>query len=487
MASSLSGTIIAEKYRLGELLRAGEHGDLYDARHVLTDKRASVRVLRPSLATDSANVERFFDAAKLASKISDPHVLNISDFGTDPEGFVYAVFEPLDGKTLKDVIGEDGALPVYSAVEVARQIAYALIAAHSAGQIHGDLTTENVVLTGNAGINVKVVDFGAANPLISESEAAADFAYLAPEQCAGSDKADERGDIYSLGCILYETLAGTPPFTGEKPSEVMLKHIEELPPPLSAYRTDLPDTIEPVIVKALSKDPEMRQQTAAEFLEESNAASEGLSPTAVAAAAPGNNIWKTAFIVMVAMSALAAFLIYGTYVRRTDPTTALQPDANGQPVQPIGPATGTEEMSLAAMPAYDANTLSNANAMPPGTLPGGDGYNPWAAGAPPPGAPSIGPGGSVVNVGPAAGNPIMPSGVLYDTVSGQCVDAGTYQPVPCPGAVKPKPSPSPAATGTPPAAKPSPSPAATQKPPPANAKTPQPEKPPGESPLDDEN
>ena len=88
MASSLTGTIIAEKYRLGELLRSGEHGDLYEARHVLMDKLAAVRVLRPNLAADSANVEAFFAAAKAASKILDPHIQNLSDFGTDHEGFV---------------------------------------------------------------------------------------------------------------------------------------------------------------------------------------------------------------------------------------------------------------------------------------------------------------------------------------------------------------------------------------------------------------
>ena len=432
MAGSLTGTIIAEKYRLGELLRRGETADLYDARHVLMDKQVSVRVLRPSLSTDSANVEQFFENAKIESKISDPHVLNVSDFGTDREGFIYSVHEPFSGRSLKDLIAEEGAFPVHSSIEVASQIANALTASHAEGRVHGNLSTNNVILTGTGGVAAKVLDFGSPDAVDLESENAIDYAYLAPERCAGSEKRDERSDIYSLGAIFYETLAGQPPFMGDKPSEVMLKQIEEMPAPLSSFRSDLPDGLEAVILRSLSKNPEMRQQSAIEFLDEITPASQ----TAVAAASssPQNNLWKTAFIVLVGMTALGAFLIYGTYTKRTDPTTVLQSDANGQPVQPINPATGVEEQSLAAMPAYNAEMLANTNmSQPPGTMQGGDGYNPWATGAPPPGAPTyIAPGGQVVTIDPATGSPFMPneSGVILVPVP---VNSNT--------AVKPSPTP----------------------------------------------
>ena len=409
MAGSLTGMIIAEKYRLGELLRGGERAELYDARHVLMDKQVSVRVLRPSLATDSENVDQFFENARTTSKINDPHILSISDFGTDREGFVYTVHEPFVGKSLKEVLAEEGAFPVHSSIEVASQIGYALAASHVVGRVHGDLSTSNVALTGTDGIAVKVLDFGARNAVERESPEIGDYFYLAPEQCSGADKRDERGDIYSLGAIFYELLAGTPPFTGEKPSDVMLKHMEEMPAPLSSYRSDLPDGLEAVIVKALSKNPEMRQRTAGEFLDEATPFRESAAAVAAAAVAPQNNLWKTAFIVLVGMTALGAFLIYSTYTKRTDPTTALQPDANGQPVQPINPATGVEEQTLASMPAYNAEMLANTNMLQlPGTLPGGDGYNPWAnGGIPPAGAPNIPPGGQVVTV-PSGSSPFMP-------------------------------------------------------------------------------
>lgn len=472
MANTLTGTVIAEKYRLGDLLRSGGQSDLYEARHVLMDKPVAIRVLRPSLAMDSANSESFFAAAKTASQISSPYILAVNDFGTDREGFRYAVFEPLAGKSLKEVIAEDGTFPAHSAVEVARQTAEALTASHAADRIHGNLTTENVILTGSDGVAVKVVDFGSSNALLAERTEPADFAYLAPEQCSGSDTPDERGDIYSLGIILYEMLAGIPPFTGEKPSDVMVKHIDEPPAPLSAYHSGLPETLEPVIAKALSKNPEMRQQSAAEFYEELASVSCDLAAQSVAA--PQNNLWKTAFVVLVGMSLLAAFLIYGTYVRRTDPATALQPDANGLPVQPINPATGAEEQTLAAMPSLTADGIANSNlSQQPGTLPGGDGYNPWGTGAPPPGAPYIPPGGQVVTIDPATGSPFMPpdGGVVLVPVP---VNTNTAKPTSTPKTPAnantapqttptPKVNPSPAKPTPTPAARPARTPAARPK------------------------
>ena len=439
MANSLTGTIIAEKYRLGELVRSGELVDLYDARHVLMDKPVSIRLLRPSLATDTDNVEHFFADAKTASQIDNPHVLNVSDFGSDREGFVYSIHEPFSGKTVSEVVAEDGAFPVHSSVEIARQIAEGLAASHSLGRIHGNLSTKNIVITGAGGIAAKVLDFGSANPIDRESTDPAEFAYVAPEQCAGSEKADERGDIYSLGAILYEMLAGVPPFVGEKPSEVMLKHMEEMPAPLASYRVDLPDGLEAMMVKALSKNPDMRQQTAREFA--NDLAPVGVTANAMAADGSQNNLWKTAFIVLVGMTLLSAFLIYGTYTKRTDPTTVLQPDANGLPVQPINPATGAEEQSLAAMPALTADSLANSNLaqQPPSTLPGGDGYNPWAnGGVPPAGAPNIPPGGQVVTV-PSGSSPFMPPECIMQP-------SGIYlcpAPVNANASVKPTPTPKP--------------------------------------------
>jgi serine/threonine protein kinase len=297
--------------------------------------------------------------------------------------------------------------------------------------VHGNLTPENILVgsDGTENLNVKLFGVGSEGPMTADRPerdiAASDFAYLAPEQCSGAEQVDARSDVYALGVITYETFAGEPPFTGERPSDVMLKHTEEAPPPLSSFRSDFPATVEPVLLKALAKDPELRYQTAGEFGDDLARAAAGQS--VAAAAADGNNLWKTAFIVLAGISLLSIFFIYATSSKQTNPTTALQPDANGQPVQPINPATGAEEQNLAAMPGMMPEVVGNSNssATVPGTAPGGDGYNPWASGTTPPaGAPPqtyIGPGGQTINIPPGQspfmqeippGCSVQPSGLI---------------------------------------------------------------------------
>jgi hypothetical protein len=194
------------------------------------------------------------------------------------------------------------------------------------------------------------------------------------------------------------------------------------------------------VLKAMSRDPEMRQQSLAEFSRELS--TDAAIPATTAASS--NNIWKTAFVVLVGITVLAAALIYATSVKQTNPTTQ-QADANWQPVQPINPATGIQEQNLAniqGLTSFDAN--SNANiAAPPGTLPGGDGYDPWRnGGMPPPGAPKVGPGGQTVTIDPSTGSPFMPadtgncvmqpSGILLCPVPLTNANASVKKPTPTP-------------------------------------------------------
>ncbi|MGQ0540230.1 MAG: protein kinase domain-containing protein, partial [Blastocatellia bacterium] len=404
------------------------------------DKRVNIRILPPSLSVDKSIVEEFFANAKTSARIAHPNTQNVVDFGTDRDGNVYAVYEPISGETLKNVIRNDGQFPLHAAVSIVKQIASALEVSHEAGVVHGNLSAENVMLARNPNeseIRVKVLDFGSSNPIIGNRgpEGGEGFAYIAPEQCAGSDTATAKGDIYSLGIIAYEMLAGSVPFAAEKATDVMMKHIEEPPPPIVAFRRDLPDGIETSILKSLSKDPEMRYASAAEFSDELELIA--ATGTESAAAAASGNFWKTAFIALAGIAVLATALIYATSSKQTNPATALQPDANGQPVQPINPATGTEEQALAAMPGVLSDYAGNANmSQPPGTLPGGDNYNPWGAGgAPPAGAPLpnyVPPGGQVYTIDPNNPSQFMPP-------DGQVV----LVPVPANTNTAPKPSPTP--------------------------------------------
>lgn len=463
---------------MDSLIAADDTSGLYSGANIRLERPVLIKVLPPELAEDENIRAVFFDRARLQSHITNPNVLSVSDFGTAGNGSAYIVFEGSAEETLANEMRVRGKLPWMEAVETSRQIASALAAGHVANAIHGNLSPNKVLLTNSPeGLRTaRVFDFGSTNPLTSgeiNGQSISDVLYLAPEQCSGSEVADSRSDIYALGVILYEMLAGEPPFAGEKPTDVMLKHIEEPPAPLSAFRQDLPPTIEPVVLKALAKDPELRYQTVAEVERELSGILHGTP--AAAAASGGNNLWKTAFIVLAGIALLSAFLIYATSSKQTNPATALQPDANGQPVQPIPPATGAEEQSLALMPGMLPESMSNANVdLPPGVMPGGDGYNPWANGvAPPAGAPPqyIGPGGQVYTIDPNTGSPFMPpdGGVILVPVPANTNTNAAAKPTPSPKA--------PANTAT------TPEPDATAKPSPATAKpTPAPTKAPAQKP-----
>ena len=440
MAENITGKLFADKYRVVSLLQPSELGNFYRCRHAFTERPVILQVMRPELAQDADAAARFSEMAKAAAHISHQNILAVTDLGESGDGLLYATLESLEGETLAEAVERDGQVPVAVALEVAHQTAAGLSAAHDSGLTHGNLNTGNILVTyaADGSRSVKVFDFGSANPMAPQANPSArDYGYVAPELCSGGDRPDARSDVYSLGVVLYEMLAGDLPFTGQRAAEIIDKHLEEAPPPLSSFRSDLPPGVEPIVLKALAKVPEMRYQTAAEFADAIELYSV-TSPASVKSAAAGessNNIWKTAFVVLAGISLLSAFLIYGTSVKQTDPTTVLQPDANGQPVQPINPATGAEEQNLALMPgmSYDAN--SNTMGQPPGTLPGGDGYNPWSNGVtPPPGGPPptyVAPGGQVYTIDPNNPSQFMPndSGVILVPVP---MNTNTAKPTPTP-------------------------------------------------------
>ena len=473
MATENTGRIIADKYRVDDLVADGAFVSLFRGTNTLLEKPVSI-----ALPVDgNGDPDRFFSEAKAAARISHPNVLNLTDFGTDRGETLYAVYESALGETLREAISREGQLPVEMAIDIAKQTGAALSAAHAGGVIHGSLTPSNIIVSSSSPgrASVKVFGFGTPNAINDEdlavSKDSARFAYLAPEQCSGSEDADRRGDVYSLGAIMFEMLSGSAPFVGETPSEVMMRQIEEPPPPLSSFRQDLPAWIEPVLLKAMAKNPDARYQSVDEFVNDLSSASLLPADSAVGATGESNNLWKTAFVVLAGISLLTVGLIYMTYSRRTDPATVLQTDANGMPVQPINPATGVEEQNLSNRPPdytmYDANT--NTMISPGGVVPG-DAGNPWLNGtAPPAGAPNIGAGGQVIQV-PGGNSPFMsdpncipqPSGIMLCTVPVNPTPTPRATPTPRTGATaNTNTAPAPAATPTPQPARPSPTPART--------------------------
>ncbi|MFN2502470.1 MAG: serine/threonine-protein kinase [Pyrinomonadaceae bacterium] len=482
MITDFLGKLVADKYRIESLLLESESGDLYAGRHEVLDKPVTVKILSPALAVDARWVRRFVDNARTASAVSDPNILNITDFGTDAKGISYAVYEPLEGSSLADFIAGAPAMDESRALPIARQIGTALAAAHGKDVIHGALAPRSVqVITDEAGSErIKVYGFGGDRMKVARD---ADPRYLAPEQCSAFPAADARSDIYALGVTLYEMLSGVVPYEGTTAAAILEKQNNEPPAPLSAFRKDLHPEIEPIVLSAMAIDPERRYQTIATFMEDLDLLSGGIKPAAKAeGAAAGRNVWQTAFIALVGISILAVALIYATSVKKTDPTTQLQADVGSLPVQPIGPATGAQEESLSRLPAMtDAEIMATQMAQPPGTLPGGDGYNAWAnGGAPPPGAPPAGaplppyypPGGQVYTIDPSTGSPFMPpeGGVILVPVPANtntaAKPAASPRTLPANTATQPTPVPdtTPKPMATPPPKTPRPTPGAARTP-----------------------
>jgi serine/threonine-protein kinase len=265
----LIGLILGDRYRLLSRIGEGGMGTVYLAEHVALGKRVAVKVLRPEYSRDEELVRRFEQEARAASQIGHENIVDVVDFGRTPGGSLYFVMEALEGESLARLIHREGALPVDRALRVLSQICRALGAAHARGVVHRDLKPENVLLVArDDGTDlVKVLDFGIskthgvpdggritrAGSLIGTPE------YMAPEQ-AMATAVDHRCDVYAFGVLAYEMLTGTLPFQGETPLATLLKHQGEPPEPPSRRRPDLPPEAEALVLRALVKRPEGRQQ-----------------------------------------------------------------------------------------------------------------------------------------------------------------------------------------------------------------------------------
>ncbi|HEU4932048.1 MAG TPA: serine/threonine-protein kinase [Pyrinomonadaceae bacterium] len=277
---SLVGTTLAGKYRIDARLNEGGMGTVYRGTHVLMEKTVAIKVLRPSLAADEKIVARFSREARAASRISHPNAISVTDFGEDESGHVFLVMEFLSGKTLKQLLRDEGPLPLARVVDITRQIGDALNAAHEQGVVHRDLKSDNIMLVDTmAGDHAKVLDFGIAKineldgspvdtGLTAPNLVIGTPQYMSPEQCSQETEIDARSDIYSLGVILFEMLVGHVPFSGDSPTMVMMKHLQEPVPSVLEERTDVPASVARVVARAMAKVRDNRYQTVAELIED---------------------------------------------------------------------------------------------------------------------------------------------------------------------------------------------------------------------------
>jgi serine/threonine-protein kinase len=258
--------VLLDRYEVGRLLGAGGMAEVFEGRDRLLARRVAIKVLQAQFARDPSFLIRFKREAQAAASLSHPNIVGVYDTGTE-DGTHFIVMEYVEGRTLKDVIRAEGPLYPERAAEVCADVCSALIAAHARGLIHRDIKPGNVMLTPEG--KVKVMDFGIARATTSETitQTAAVVGtaqYISPEQAQGQT-VDYRSDLYSTGCCLYEMLTGTVPFTGATPVAIAYRHVREDPTPPRMLNPDVPAPLEAITLKAMSKLPDNRYQTAAEM------------------------------------------------------------------------------------------------------------------------------------------------------------------------------------------------------------------------------
>jgi len=332
-------------YDLLELIGKGGMAAVYRAHQPSMNRSVAIKIMAKTLTTDESFVTRFKNEAYLIAQLEHAHILPVYDFGEE-EGLLYIVMRYLPAGTLEDRIGERG-MPIREALALFKQLASALDYAHQRGVIHRDLKPTNVLVDAQG--NAFLTDFGIAKSLEDQTRLTGTGGvvgtpiYMSPEQGLG-DPLDARSDIYALGVILYEMLAGQPPFTADNPMAVMLKHINDAPPPPSEFNPDIPKAVEAVVMRALAKDPAERYETAQQM---ADAFEEAVLTGSVPALAAG-------------FTSPAATLSLGEGARLTQaavgaPGTTAAPQATGPaiaaPLVPAAPA-------VPPVP-FEANALSS--------------------------------------------------------------------------------------------------------------------------------
>jgi serine/threonine protein kinase len=269
-------------YRIEERIGRGGMGLVYRAEHLNLRRRAAIKIIAPELAETSGFHERFNREARIAAALQHPNIVTVYDAG-DEDGLLYLAMQYIEGSDLSSVLRSQGRLRPYRALDVCRQVAAALDAAHAQGLIHRDVKPANVLIEGRTAF---LTDFGLTKRiegtqtnLTKAGDVVGTIHYVAPEQIEGG-RVDARTDIYSLGCLVYHCLTGELPFARDTDVAVIYAHLSEEPPRISSVRPELPGGLDAVIAKALEKAPERRFQTCADLMSAARSVIDAAGPLA---------------------------------------------------------------------------------------------------------------------------------------------------------------------------------------------------------------
>jgi len=260
--------LLEGRYAIERELGRGGMATVYLARDLRHGRTVAIKLLQPEITT-SLTAERFLREIQITAKLQHPNILGLFDSGAE-DGLCYYVMPHVEGESLRDRLLWEKQLAVDVAVEVAIEVCSALAYAHSRGVVHRDIKPENILFSAGHAI---VADFGIARA-VSEGQRSITAVgiplgtppYMSPEQAQGLDNIDHRSDLYALGCMLFEMVAGRPPFVGVSIGKVIQQHLQAPPPAVREFRPEVPATLDPILAKALVKNPAGRYQTAEEML-----------------------------------------------------------------------------------------------------------------------------------------------------------------------------------------------------------------------------
>jgi|AGTN01.3.fsa_nt_gi Serine/threonine protein kinase len=355
------------RYQVIDQLGQGGMGIVVKASHQELDKLVAIKVLNSNLLVDETSLKRFEIEAKAGSQLAHPSLVSIFDYGVTDDGSPYLVMEYIEGRSLQEILAEQGRLPGPMLVKVFEQIAKALMYIHKRGVVHRDIKASNIMLQDIEGdLYAKLVDFGIAKVIADSgsgqklTETGSVFGspfYMSPEQCQGN-QVDARSDIYSLGCVMYECYVGNPPIQGENALKTIFMHVTHPPEPLADLNSTNPAArgFAKMIHRCLEKSPNARYQNCSELLQSINEIKEAIesqkyqSPSHSPSAVSPQNRWKRTNPVLSTYTPSGA---------QTGMQTGAPAGVTGTPSVPLTGAPAGAQSSTAMPNAGEWNTDSN--------------------------------------------------------------------------------------------------------------------------------
>ncbi|MDX2088430.1 MAG: serine/threonine-protein kinase [Kofleriaceae bacterium] len=368
---SLIGVTLDNKYRVTRVIGRGGMGVVYEAEHAALGNRVAIKLMLEKYNNDTEAMTRFTREAHAATRIGNPHIIQVLDISHAPDGRAFVVMELLDGQPLSRLLEKTGALPPQRALSIIRQVLRAVGAAHAKGIVHRDLKPDNIFLLDQEGEEgrdfVKLLDFGISKIIDPDLQAAATKLtttgvvmgtplYMAPEQAMGAE-IDHQADVYACGVILYEMLAGKPPFDGQTYAVLVAKLLTKEPPLLNEVRPGLAPKLVAAVHRALEKDPENRYASAEAFLaalpgtqsasavELAHTMSSGKVPAVRRARSGGS---RRGPLLPVALAMLAGIATATVGILQRQPTAAPKPPERATTAAP-GSAQPTPEPTVARL------------------------------------------------------------------------------------------------------------------------------------------